>query len=142
MDIPHVDNIIVSLLLHKDTSNEIIKEESYDSLLNDISSDTNEDMQYISNSDNVDNYHNVFNSNIIKYTDESENYSENESINGNENRSENRSENGSENESETGSIKGSKKENKNKSKNKYKIVEHDNMDDIKYFQKFSKTSII
>ena len=106
IDIPHVDNIIDSLLLHK----EYTKEENYDSLLNDIDSDTQSNISYDNtdnnkdnNKDNINTYDNVFNSDVIKYESENENESESENI--------------------------------IEVRNKNEVID---MDDIKYFQKFSK----
>jgi len=102
IDIPHVDNIIDSLLLHK----EYTKEENYDSLLNDIDSDTQSNISYDNtdnNKDNINTYDNVFNSDVIKYESENENESKSENI--------------------------------IEVRNKNEVIA---MDDIKYFQKFSK----
>jgi hypothetical protein len=102
IDIPHVDNIIDSLLLHK----EYTKEENYDSLLNDIDSDTQSNISYDNtdnNKDNINTYENVFNSDVIKYESENENESKSENI--------------------------------IEVRNKNEVID---MDDIKYFQKFSK----
>ena len=102
IDIPHVDNIIDSLLLHK----EYTKEENYDSLLNDIDSDTQSNISYDNtdnNKDNINTYDNVFNSDVIKYESENENESKSENI--------------------------------IEVRNKNEVID---MDDIKYFQKFSK----
>ena len=113
IDIPHVDNIIDSLLLHKEETKEDVKE-NYDSLLNDTFSDTQSNISYDKSNNNeeishVNNYHNVFNSSIMKFESEQE----------------------SEQESEHEDVSEIKDD---------EVIEIDreNMDDIKYFQKFSK----